>query len=229
MRKFYISQSAIKDFIACKKRYYYRLNYKRESISTREMFLGTLVHKLLENVKYSDSLLETNVEIDILKHPNNLSDADADVLYQSIRGFYDSFYHLITPDDKKEVMFSIPYGKNVFLVGKFDRITPSHMVIDWMSGKYVPLTLKNDVQSIIYNYAYKHLYGVTPSVVMGYLRRNKMSVYLEDKTYTDILFNEVLDNLLDTIQYENFPHDGLFKNSCRNCTFKEYCFKQLGL
>ena len=180
MKKLYISQSAIKDFLACKKRYYYRLNFKNESIPTKEMFLGTLVHKILENVKYSDSLLETNVEIDILKRHNNLSDTEADVLYQSIRGFYDSFYHLITPDDKKEVMFSIPYEKNVFLVGKFDRITPNHMVIDWKSGKYVPLTLKNDIQSILYHYAYKHLYNVEPSIVMGYLRMNKMSVYLED-------------------------------------------------
>ena len=229
MKELYISQSAIKDFLACKKRYYYRRNFKKESIPSREMFLGTLVHELLEDIEYSDSLVEAHPRIALLKDKHNLSEVDVDILYHSMRGFYDSFYHLVTPDDKKEVTFSIPYNEGVYLVGKFDRITPNHMVIDWKSGRYVPLTLKNDIQSILYHYAYKQLYNVEPSVVMAYLRMNKMSVYLEDKVYVDMLLEEILPDMLNSIQYGNYTHTGLFKNSCRNCSFKEYCFKQLGL
>lgn len=227
MKKLYISQSAIKDFLACKKRYYYRLNFKNESIPTKEMFLGTLAHKLLED--FDNDKLKAIQQVYRLEQQHDLSRVDTDILLYSIDGFYDSFYHLVTPDDKKEVIFSIPYNEGVYLVGKFDRITPNHMVIDWKSGRYVPLTLKNDIQSILYHYAYKQLYDVEPSVVMAYLRMNKMSVYLEDKTYIDILFNEILPDMLDNIWLGDFPHTGLFKNSCRNCSFKEYCFKQLSL
>lgn len=226
MRRLYISQSAIKDFLACKKRYYYRLNYKSESIPTQEMFLGTLVHKLLEDV--SDDFLKAVDEVARLVQVHNLNEKDGNVLRHSIQGFYDSFKHLVTPHDEKEVMFSIPYEKNVYLTGKFDRVTPSHMVIDWKSGKYVPFTLANDVQSIMYHYAYKQIHGVTPTIVVGYLRANKMSTYLEDAVYVDTLFNEVLPDMLESISRGEFPHTGYFTNSCRRCSFREFCLKEVG-
>ena len=197
MRRLYISQSAINDFLTCKKRYYYRLNFKSKAIQTREMFLGTLVHTLLED--FSTNFEDATFEVSRLVETHKLNEEDELLLRKSIEGFFSKFYHLVTPDDEKEKMFSIPYEKNVYLAGKFDRITPSHLVIDWKSGTYVPKTLSNDVQSIIYDYAYKQMYGVKPSLVVAYLRRGKLSTYTENEIYVDTLFNEVLPDMLESI------------------------------
>ena len=224
-KRLYISQSAINDFLACKKRYYYRLNFKNESIPTREMFLGILVHKLLEN--FSTDKQEAVNEIDKLTDLHSLNDEDRGVLWQSVDGFFDNFQHLTTPDDKKEIMFSIPYRDNIYLSGKYDRITPNHMVIDWKSGTYIPFTLKDDVQSILYNYAYKQQYGVEPTVVVCYLRANKMKTYSRAKMYEDMLLDEVLPDMLEDINLGKFPHTGFFNGACRRCTFREFCYGQL--
>jgi CRISPR/Cas system-associated exonuclease Cas4 (RecB family) len=226
MKRLYISQSAIRDFLTCKKRYYYRLNFKKESVPTQEMFLGTLVHKLLED--FSDDHAGALEEVIRLKKVHSLSVKDGSVLSSSIQGFFDSFQHLITPDDETEKMFSVPYEKDVYLTGKFDRITPNHMIIDWKSGTYVPLTLANDVQSIIYNYAYEKLYGVTPNVVVAYLRKNKMSTYLENEIYVDTLLNNVIPDMLESIYREEFPRTGYFTNGCHRCSFREFCDKEAG-
>ena len=226
MKRLHISPSAIRDFWTCKKRYYYRLNFKNESVPTKEMFLGTLVHKLLED--YTTSRDDAITEVVRLAEVHNLSGKDFNVLMGSVEGFFDSFQHLVTPDDEKEKMFSIPYEKNVYLTGKFDRITPNHMVIDWKSGTYVPLTLTNDVQSIIYNYSYKKLYGVAPTVVVAYLRKNKMSTYLENELYVDTLLNDVLPDMLESISRDEFPRTGYFTNGCHRCSFREFCDKEAG-
>lgn len=226
MKRLYISQSAINDFISCKKRYYYRLYYKDESIPTKEMFLGTLVHRILEN--YTDNQEEAMDQVERYVGEHDLTSKDRDVLVGSVEGFYNSFQHLITPDDVKEKMFTLPYAREIFITGKFDRITPNHMVIDWKSGGYVPLTLANDIQSILYSYAYEKLYGVVPTVVVAYLRKNKLSYYLKDDFYSDILFNEIIPDLINSVDSGEFSHTGYFNNACRNCSFKAFCDKEAG-
>lgn len=223
--KLFISQSAIRDWLSCNKRYYYRLKFKDKSVPSRAMVLGNYVHKILED--YSTNNIEAMEEITRYKDKYNLPDSEVSMLVSSVKGFFDNFTQLVTEDDSKEVQFTMPYSDEVSLTGKFDRITPNHMVIDWKTGKQRK-NLSNDVQSIIYSNAYTYLYGEVPTVIVAYLNSGSFTLYQADDLYVGTLFGEVIPAMIDSVYRDEYPHTGFFNGSCYRCPFKQFCFEEMG-
>ena len=229
MKSLYISQSAIKDFIACNKRYYYRRFFPEESKKTDEMVVGIIVHTVLEKEwkDYSNALKLAD-EL-ILEY--NLSASYIQKITLMVRTFFEFYQDLVNENDLVETKFSVPhfnfiYEGDVSLVGKFDRINlERNTIIDWKTGK---LPYPNDIQSIIYYNTYKQLYNRSPTLIYVSLSETKMSTYIPDQLYTDILYNEIIPSMIEAIKSDSYSHTGLFTWACKRCNYKDFCFKELG-
>ena len=112
MRNRYISQSAIKDFISCNKRYYYRVNFAEEAVSTIEMTIGTIIHKILE-----DSWNDKAKAIDLaykLSLSYSLNKTDINTILLLVNNYFENFKSLVTEDDIIEYNFTVPYKDNIY-------------------------------------------------------------------------------------------------------------------
>ena len=231
-RPIYLSQSAIKDFLVCRKRYYYRVFHADEAEKTDEMSLGNVVHKILE--KYWDNKEIANKTVLETMKEFSLSSTYTDVVYELIDNYFQNFKMLTTEKDIMEYSFKVPYydavADNVFLVGKFDRINKdSNMVIDWKTGKQRYGSMSNDIQSIIYYNSYKTLFGSSPQLVYVYLKDKKLIPYNPDETYTKVIYEEVIPELIDAVLSGSYSHGGLYSNACKYCSFKRFCYSELGI
>jgi len=228
MRNRYISQSAIKDFISCNKRYYYRVNFAEEAVSTIEMTIGTIIHKILE-----DSWNDKAKAIDLaykLSLSYSLNKTDINTILLLVNNYFENFKSLVTEDDIIEYNFTVPYKDNIYITGKFDRINQkgNHLVIDWKTGNSFFGGTSTDIQSIIYYNSYKQLSSDIPTLMYAFLKDNKLVRYTPDQTYIDVVYNEIIPDMIEAIRLNSFPHQGLFNNSCKRCSFKNICFKELG-
>ena len=228
MRNRYISQSAIKDFISCSKKYYYRVNFSEEAEKTIEMNIGLAVHEILE--KYWHDSKEAVSNSDPILNKYGISDArNKNKVFFLIENYFDRFYHMVSEDDIIEKMFTVPYKDNIFLTGKFDRINPkTDLVIDWKTGSLY-YNYSQDIQAIMYYTCYKTLFGKYPKVVYLSLKDSNMKIYTPDNLYIDMLYTEILPDMINAINSNSFVHTGFFNNSCRYCSFKNLCHKELGV
>jgi len=231
-RPIYLSQSAIKDFLTCRKRYYYRVFHSEEAEKTDEMSLGNVVHLALEK-SWDNQEVANNIALNSMKNfflPNIYTD----VVLELIDNYFNNFKMLTTSKDEVEYNFKVPYydsvASNVFLVGKFDRINKeSNMVIDWKTGKQKFGSMSNDIQSIIYYNSYKTLFGSSPQLVYVYLKDKKLVSYNPDETYTKVIYEEVIPELIDAVLSDSYSHGGLYSYVCKNCSFKRFCYTELGI
>jgi CRISPR/Cas system-associated exonuclease Cas4 (RecB family) len=230
-RPIYLSQSAIKDFLVCKKKYYYRIFHSEESEKTDEMTLGNVVHLALEkgweDQKHANHVAEKAMEL------YGLPVTYEDVVYELIDNYFKEFRILTKENDVVEYEFKVPYydavADNVFLVGKFDRVNKeSNMVIDWKTGKQRFGNTANDIQSIIYYNSYKAIFGSYPSLVYIYLKDKKLVSYNPDESYTKIVYEEFIPEIIDSVLSGSFSHGGLFSTACKYCSFKRFCWENLG-
>ena len=79
-----------------------------------------------------------------------------------------------------------------------------------------------------YYNSYKQLSSDIPTLMYAFLKDNKLVRYTPDQTYIDVVYNEIIPDMIEAIRLNSFPHQGLFNNSCKRCSFKNICFKELG-
>ena len=162
----YLSATSIKEFVECNKRYQWRMTKSEEAIETPEMKAGTIVHTILEKFwerKKSENLTTAYSMAEI----NDIPDRLIDRIGQSISNFHDSFQSLCTGNDKVEVNFKLKMEEDVYLVGKMDRVVePSGLVLDWKTSEHPVSNINDDIQFLIYYYAYSRLYNHPPLEVL---------------------------------------------------------------
>jgi len=221
----YLSASAIKDYLSCKQRYYYRRYFPEQSVTTDAMFIGSAVHDILEKHwdSKSNAFFYHNTEyagIDPANH-NKISDF--------IENYFKYFRAFNTDSDEIEKYFKVYLKKDVYLVGKYDRIVhTSNLIIDWKTSKYTPKTLENDIQFIMYHKAFIMEYNKYPIIAYANLSSGNVKYYKPNEFYSDLLFKTVIPNMLKDIKKENYYRDGLFKyKTCDWCPFKDYCFSEM--
>jgi hypothetical protein len=227
-RPLYLSKSAIDDFISCRKRYYYRLNFSKQAQSSVYMTVGIIVHNALDkHWKDKDAAIKYVInQASVWK----LTDNWTTKMIKDVQSYFNNFKHLVTDDDVVEKFFKVKYDDGIFISGKYDRITPDHKIIDWKTGKWEPQNLASDTQMILYYNSYKELYGVYPTAILATLPTGKMSVYKPNQVYTDALYNEVIPDMLEAIERGSFPRTGFYTwNACKYCSFSQMCDKDTGL
>ena len=210
-----ISASLVKDYIACSKKVSFRRAKPETAIQTPDMLAGTIVHRLIEdNIdNYEKYIDETNL------------DAGKKQKIKICMSNYHLNYRMLTsPTDGIEKFFKYPFSKGVNIVGKIDRILSDGVVIDWKSG-IPPNSIDNDIQFLMYYEAYKHMYSKEPHSVFGiFLLKNKMLRYNHNPFFKDTVYNEIIPSIVSAIKSGDFYREGIFKNICHNCSYKDVCY-----
>jgi CRISPR/Cas system-associated exonuclease Cas4 (RecB family) len=222
-----ISESLIHDYLTCPMRVFYRTNYTGESIQTPEQAQGSIIHKVLEVAwkNSKEAILEAEKQIKIY----NLK-LDTKFIYKCIGNFFSTFRSMIKEGDEIEKYFKIPYGDNVQLVGRLDRIT-NGIVIDWKSGMSEPEDIERDIQCMFYYLAYKKIYNKEPiAIYLAYLAKNKLIMYKPNKIFLDQFEHETIPYVINGVRNKIYPHNGLFQfRACRNCSYNNICWTEMGV
>ena len=219
----HISASLLSDFLWCNKRLYYRKLIPEEAVQTREQALGEAVHQFIATEKENNNSL---YESYFIKY--SVDEEGIAKFKRCVNNYFYSYSSLTTNQDIVEKYFKIPYDKDVYLVGKMDRIIPqNHIIFDWKTEEKVKTSIDNNIQFIIYYLAYKELYGVEPELFYANLAKNKTVKFIPKKEYINPVQNEIIPAAIDTIKRGNFYRAGLYNNGCPYCSFIKDCWKEL--
>lgn len=224
----YLSASSIRDFMDCRRKYYYRINFKDESVPSREMILGRILHEILEK-EWQDKEKALDLATKLSKE-YNISAKDYKKVTSWVDTFFERFRDLLHEDDVVEKNFKLKYDKGVYIVGKIDRILPGPTVIDWKTSPRLPITLDNNPQFILYYAVIKELYGKYPSnVYHANLSQGKLKGFSPHRRYINLLYNNIIPDMISNIRRRVFIHDGLVRhpNVCKQCNFRRFCWDNL--
>ena len=122
---------------------------------SKEMLIGTAMHKILESGWEDNNTAYKLVDEMVAKY--GFTKSDKVNMSFMVDMFFLNFSNLVSSTDMIEHNFKLKLYEDVFLVGKMDRISNGN-VIDWKSGK-VAKNVDNDVQCMIYDFAYTKLFG----------------------------------------------------------------------
>jgi CRISPR/Cas system-associated exonuclease Cas4 (RecB family) len=221
-----ISASAIVDFLACSQKVKYRINVPEQQVQTPAMLAGTIVHEIIETYKNKDAAYAAMEEK--LEEYNLDKTMEARVV-NSIDNFYSFFQQFTGDDDIIEHKFKIKHSDGVFLVGKFDRITPDGKLFDWKTSAVYPKDISNSIQFVFYYECYKKIYGTEPSSLFyAHLPSKKLIRYVPNRALTNYLFHDIIPNMIEDVKRGRFLRIGLYSKICKDCAFTQHCFKEVG-
>lgn len=215
----YLSASSVADFIRCPQKVLYRITKPFPEVPSREMLTGRAIHSVLER-----GWVDRDLALNILqeeKQRYKLTKAELTNLFYMVDLFFLNFKGYLKDDDKIEYSFKLPLYDDVFIVGKMDRIS-GNTVFDWKSGR-TSKNLSNDVQCMIYDYAYQELFGKTPSVCIASLQEGTLIPYKKDKLYYSEVFDKIIPRMIKTLKNESYERLGMFNHSCFRCQYKQGC------
>lgn len=217
----YLSASSISDFIKCPQKVLYRRTKAFPEKKSKEMIIGNIAHSAVQkgwknrDEAYSIVREEGKAE--------GLAKSDITHLEFLMDIFFLNFAHRLTDKDRIEYSFKIPLYDDVFIVGRMDRISNGN-VYDWKTGSRISEKLWNDVQCIVYNYAYNRIFSEAPaSICVASLATGELIPYSEDNKYTNELFDKIIPRMIKTIKTESYDKLGMFNHSCFRCPYKLGC------
>lgn len=216
----YLSASSISDFIKCPQKVMYRIKKTVPEVKSREMVIGTIAHYAIEkgwnNRERALSIIESECKSEGLRK------ADKTNLEFMIDIFFLNFKDRLTDKDLIEFRFKVPLYDDVFIVGKIDRVSSGNLY-DWKTGK-LPTKLFNDVQCIIYEWAYHQLFQKEPaSICQAGLSTGELLPYRRDELYVEEIFENIIPRMIRTVRHDGYERLGLFNHSCFRCPYKAGC------
>jgi hypothetical protein len=217
-----ISASTLKDYMDCPKKVDFRLNYSGSGAQTTPQLMGTIVHYVIEKYWQNDRVALAEMRKQFTKYPE-LDNKERTKIELCIQNFFQLYGNILTVDDQIERFFKIPWGKDVQLVGKLDRIH-NHVIYDWKTGA-APEDINRDPQFILYYLAYRKLFNRDPAAV-SYVSLPTMKTYLFKPVpeYIDELLG-IIPLVASQIKQKHFPKYGLFSyRTCINCAFQKPCW-----
>ena len=186
------------------------------------MVVGNIVHEAIE--KFWNDGAERLVYI----YKEFLSRLPSDKLsldyaYKCNTFFTQKFQNLLSSGDVVEEKFRIPLEKDVFIVGKMDRISNGN-VFDWKTARRPLTTVSGNIQFILYNWAYKKMYNSNPSgVYYAALGNGSLVKYHPDPVAEKSLFDEIIPQAIRTIKDKDYIRNGIFRKACYRCPYSESC------
>lgn len=222
----HISASLIDDYLACNRRAYYRINRPDLSIQNDEMVIGDIVHKSIEKFWDDKERAITFADVELgMRLPNSIT---AKMFTNNcIETFFSNFKQYLSNDDFVEKKFRIPFGNDVYIVGKMDRIS-NNSVFDWKTARKPLSDISKSVQFILYNWAYKKLFNKSPAgVYYAALVTGDLVMYKYDAVVESVLIDELIPELVSAIRNKDYVPNGIFRKSCFRCSYSESCLKEI--
>lgn len=232
-----ISMSLVNDYIKCPRMAEYRIidstAERRVATPSDEMVMGSVAHHILE--KYWDNKDRALGSISEAMASYNLTFGEK-YINECIENFFKMFpKNFFSADDEIEKLFKIKTKyKDVFYVGKFDRIH-GNSIYDWKTGKNPPEDINYNPQFIFYQLCYKKLYKKLPSsVVYVGLKPMQLYYYAPIKEVVEEFENTLIPSIIGAIKRGDFPASGLFgyhvcEGPRSRCVFKDTCYRDIGI
>ena len=227
-----ISASLVKDYLACKRRAYYRVNVSGSAVSSDEALAGTVVHNTIQKYPKEDFAVLKSKAIEQLREYNRFL---PEGLWKRINRCLSNYKSLSAAVNystaRQEVYFSFPASrfstdsvvKSINVTGRIDLIDED-LVIDWKTSEVVPEILSGDVQFIFYYEAYKQLYGKYPkNVLLASLTKNKLVKYEPIQALNKALLSKIVPEMVRVLSSVTPQPYGLFTGDCKYCQFQRTC------
>ena len=230
----YLSVSAVKDYLACPKIYWYRVHKKEAFISDEFIFRGNVIHKVIETCDNEDDAILSlnNMYRNSYSYTTDLKLKNE---LEAIKMVH-NYYTLIEPYLGKrypnviEKQFKIPWSNNVYLVGKIDRFDlNTNKIYDWKTSMQPPDAYElQDMQFYVYTWAYEVLYRVKPTVYYGHLNSGTLfPIDIHDDMWYNI--KRLIDELVIKLTDEKSFYPRLFGYKCKRCFYKGACLSDYEL
>lgn len=220
----YLSASSIADFISCPQKVLYRITKPFPQVRSSYMIRGEVAHYAIERGWKDRSRALEIVRQESKRH--GLAKKDVTDLEFMMDVFFLNFQSRLGENDLIEYNFKVPLYDDVFIVGKMDRIS-SGDIYDWKTGK-VPSRLSNDVQCIIYDWAFKKIFEREPhGIFVAPLAKGELVTYVKDEFYTKELFNNIIPRMIRTVRNQTYERLGMFNHSCFMCPYKVGCLERV--
>ena len=225
-----LSASGIKDYMECPLRWWYRRNLSGEAEPSPELTVGLAVHNAIDK-HWNDEKAALKYAMAEVKHLEPVQVLKTQRMLNSFRTHFISY---LSPEDESEVSFYIPLkkfeGQEVVVRGRIDRILKTGQVFDWKTTAKPPRSIDNDVQFMLYYWAYRERYKKAPTgVYYASLAEGKLITYHHNENLLQALLKKYIPEMLTCIVREQFPPLGLFNDKCYWCQFREVCHKDLGV
>lgn len=216
----FLSASSISDFIQCSQKVKYRFS-KTLQIPTKGMTIGRIAHEAVEK-GWNDKTVAYEI-VRRLGDANDLSHSDIGNMEFFMDIFHLNFKSLLTHYDLIEYSFKLPLYDDVFIVGKMDRVSNGN-VFDWKTSSRISKRLDNDVQCIIYDYAYNRIFGErAKSINVCSLSKGNLVPYIAKEIYVNEVFDNIIPRMIRTVRNDSFERTGMFNHSCFMCPYKQVC------
>lgn len=222
----HISATGIKSFLTCQQQYFFRVNYPEEAVDTVYMAVGKIAHKAIEKQwRDRDEALKLTKK---LIEEYNLDTVYGNKCLDFVDNYFIYFSNLTSEDDTIEEYFKIKWEDGVFITGLFDRVTPNGTVLDWKTSAKTPKNVNNDVQFMLYHWAYEQLRGKRPSsVLFASLRNGGIVPFKYHGMYMDALLYEVIPSMIQSIRRGEFARTGMMNSwTCQRCIYRDFCWSQ---
>lgn len=221
----FISASLLEDYISCNKKVYFRLNKSEEQVQNKEMIIGEIVHSAIE--KYWELWpAATGYVIGEVKNRLNGDRESERFALDCIKTYFLNFRQHLTYQDKIETRFKIPWDKDTYIVGKMDRISNGN-IFDWKTSRTPPTNISNNVQFILYDWAYRHMFKVQATgVYYGALTSGSLIRYSENKLASTALLTELIPEVIGAIKNKTYTMNGIFRKACFRCSYSDACLKR---
>jgi hypothetical protein len=194
-------------------------------VPSPEMIIGLIVHKAIELYWDNEVLSQEYLYGEMTKRlPNE------DISYAShcLHTYHSVFQYLILEGSTAEERFKIPLVPNVFVVGTMDRIS-NGTIFDWKTDRYPLKNVSRTPQFILYNWAYKKLYGHQPAgVYYAALSSGSLVKFNYDPVVEKILIEGIIPQIVRDMKNKNYIPNGIFTKSCYKCQYSTICQKDIG-
>ncbi len=218
----YLSASSIADFIKCSQKVMYRIKKPIKEVQSKEMIVGTISHFAIEKGWDNRDRAISIVRDEAKRYPL-VKKADIVHMEFMMDVFFLNFRPKLGEQDIIEHRFKLPLYDDVFIVGKMDRISQGG-IWDWKTSGKLPTKLGNDVQCIIYDWAFQKQFGKKAnSIVVAGLSTGELVPYKEDRRCVNEIFTNIIPRMIKTIRHDTYERLGMFNHSCFRCPWKEGC------
>lgn len=219
----YLSASSIKDFISCPQKVLYRFKKTVQEVRSKDMIVGEIAHLAVEKGWRDRERAYSIVANEVSR--NKLKNADKTNLEFMMDMFFLNFQSRLGENDLIEYRFKVPLYDDVFIVGKMDRVSKGN-IFDWKSSSRIPSRLGNDVQCIVYDWAFTKLFDKSPtSICVASLSTGELTPYFGDKLFIDEVFNNIIPRMIRTIKHDSYERLGMFNHGCFRCPYKIGCLE----
>lgn len=235
----YLSASSIKDIWQCRRRWYYRTNFKERAVPNEYMIFGGIVHKAIEKM-WRGELIAGEPAINWCESEWYKQENDAFFLDDPPKKFhvyvngFDKIHNAELSSFSKdgalvEHFFKFPYKENIMIVGKMDLIL-DNIIFDWKTTYKKPSQYDlGDFQFLLYEWAYREMFGKKPAGnFYGHLAGGKLYDVNRPEALVETV-PEILDRTIEMVYNET--EDGNWPrwtgSHCDWCVYKGICWNEL--